>query len=131
MCTLPRASPVHLEGPVTGREDDDATLALRGLDLALTTTIEDLQEARVRLAVIEEERLAGKSWREIAEFQPRPLVVEVISHALDRLAMAGSAFRRAQADALHREGMSMERVAGLFGVTRQRVSALLRERGTP
>ena len=113
-----------------GLDDDDATLALRGLDVALTATIEDLQAVRRRLAVIEQERTDGKSWREIAEHQPRPLVVEVISHALDQLAMAGSAFRRAQADALHREGMSMERVAGLFGVTRQRVSALLRERAT-
>lgn len=112
-------------------EDDDAELALRGLDVALAMTIADLQEIRVRLAVIVRERADGKSWREITEVQPRPLVVEVISTALDRLAMAGSAFRRAQADALHREGMSMERVAGLFGVTRQRVSALLRERGEP
>jgi hypothetical protein len=117
---------------VPGPEDDDvASIALRSLDLALATTIEDLQGARERLAVVAQEREAGKNWREIAECQPRPLVVEVISHALDRLAMAGSAFRRAQADALHREGMSMERVAGLFGVTRQRVSALLRERSTP
>jgi hypothetical protein len=108
--------------------DDDATLALRGLDVALAKTVADLQEVRTRLAVIQRERLDGRSWRQIAESQPRPLVVEVISSALDQLAMAGSAFRRAQADALHREGMSMERVAGLFGVTRQRVSALLRER---
>jgi hypothetical protein len=116
---------------VSGPDDDDAEQALRGLDVALATTIEDLKAARVRLAEIEQKRAEGKSWREIAEHQPRPLVVEVISHALDRLAMAGSSFRRAQADALHREGMSMERVAGLFGVTRQRVSALLRERPTP
>ena len=29
--------------------------------------------------------------------------------------------------ALHREGMTMDEIAKLFGVTRQRVSALLRE----
>jgi hypothetical protein len=116
---------------VSVRGEDEAEQALRGLDVALATTIEDLSSARARLADLERQRADRHSGREIAEWQPRPQAVEVISHALDRLAMAGSAFRRAQADALHREGMSMERVAGLFGVTRQRVSALLRERETP
>jgi hypothetical protein len=120
-----------MEEFVSTRGEDEAEQALRGLDIALAKTIDDLQVARARLADIDQQREGGRSWREIAECQPRPLAVEVISQALDRLAMAGSAFRRAQADALHREGMSMERVAGLFGVTRQRVSALLRERSNP
>ena len=39
---------------------------------------------------------------------------------------AGSRLRRAEARALHVEGMTMEQIADLFGVTRQRVSALLK-----
>jgi DNA-binding transcriptional regulator LsrR (DeoR family) len=46
------------------------------------------------------------------------------SKALDT---SGSNVRRAEAQALHAEGMTMEQIAERFGVTRQRVSALLRK----
>ena len=46
------------------------------------------------------------------------------------LARAGSTFRREQAYALQGERVSINRIAALFGVTRQRISALLRERAT-
>ena len=39
---------------------------------------------------------------------------------------ATSRYRRAEAQVLHRTGSTMERIAELFGVTRQRVSHLLR-----
>jgi predicted transcriptional regulator len=44
-------------------------------------------------------------------------------------ARAGSGWRRAQAHALHDESVSINRIAELYGVTRQRVSALLRGAG--
>jgi hypothetical protein len=113
---------------MTSRYDDDAARALRVLEEALAKTVEELQSARLRLKVIARERETGKSWREVTEAEGRPLLVETISSALERLASAGSGFRRAEAKALHTEGLSMERVAALFGVTRQRVSALLRDR---
>jgi hypothetical protein len=113
---------------MTGQDDDDAARALLVLEEALVKTIDELHSARLRLKVIAREREAGRSWRQITEGEPRPLLVETVSSALERLAVAGSAFRRAEARALHHEGLSMERVAGLFGVTRQRVSALLRDR---
>ncbi|HET7530865.1 MAG TPA: hypothetical protein VFJ98_07900 [Mycobacteriales bacterium] len=114
---------------MTSRYDDEAARALRVLEEALAKTVEELQSARLRLKVISRERESGRSWREITETEGRPLLVETISSALERLASAGSGFRRAEAKALHDEGLSMERVATLFGVTRQRVSALLRDRG--
>ena len=43
-------------------------------------------------------------------------------------ATAGHAWRREQALALQGEQVSINRIAALFGVTRQRISALLRER---
>jgi hypothetical protein len=73
-------------------------------------------------------RMAAQSWRSIVESEPRPLVVETLTVALERLSGCGSKFRRAEAAALHRDGMSIEVIASLFGVTRQRVSALLRTR---
>ncbi len=50
----------------------------------------------------------------------------MISATLSQLADAGSRWRRAEARALHAEGLSMDVIAQLFGVTRQRVSSLLK-----
>src|SRR5687768_6822422 len=74
-----------------------------------------------------DERASGKTWAEIVRSQPRPLIPELVSRKFERLAAAGSQVRREEAKALHDEGMTMEQIAELFGVTRQRVSALLKE----
>lgn len=107
---------------------DQAAEALRELDRALQTSIAELTGARTRVETVLSLRENGKAWRDIAHAEERPLIVESVTSVLDQLSAAGSRFRRAQAHALHREGLSMERVAALFGVTRQRVSALLRDR---
>ncbi len=70
------------------------------------------------------ERRAGRQWLQIVTDESRPLDVERISSGP---AGAGSAWRRAQARALQEEHVSINRIAALFGVTRQRISALLRE----
>jgi hypothetical protein len=107
---------------------DHATVALRQLDQALEASIAELAAARARVETVLAARMSGKPWRDIVSSEQRPLVVESVTSVLDQLSAVGSRFRRAQAQALHREGLSMERVAALFGVTRQRVSALLRDR---
>jgi hypothetical protein len=81
-----------------------------------------------RVETIRRQRLEGRSYREIEENEPRPLIVEVARDSLAALVDAGSRLRRAEASALYAEGMTMEQIAELFGVTRQRVSALLRNR---
>jgi hypothetical protein len=57
-----------------------------------------------------------------------PLVRQV-AKVLHDLGQASSRLRRAEARALHGEGVTTERIAELFGVTRQRISALLRPTG--
>ena len=109
-------------------EPDDAHHALTALDTVLEGSIAELQSARARLHKVLEARNAGSPWRDIVDLEERPLIVESLSRVLDQLSVGGSKFRRAQAQALYAEGLSMERVATLFGVTRQRVSALLRDR---
>lgn len=109
-------------------DHDAAVTALRALDAALGASIEDLTAARERITRLMAARSQGKTWHEVVTAEGHPLVVESLTSVLDRLSAVGSRFRRAQAQALHSEGLSMERVAMLFGVTRQRVSALLRER---
>jgi hypothetical protein len=59
--------------------------------------------------------------------EERPLIVESISTVLGSLSSAGHTWRREQAVALKREDVSINRIAALFGVTRQRISTLLRE----
>ena len=57
-------------------------------------------------------------------------IVELLTANLNRLMSAGGQLRRAKAKALHDDGMTMEQIAHFFGVTRQRVSALLNDRST-
>jgi hypothetical protein len=108
--------------------DDAAARALEGLVTELDACIAELQRARTRSKTLLEKRRSGRPWLDIVTGEARPLVVESISTVLSSLATAGHAWRREQASALQREQVSINRIAALFGVTRQRISALLRER---
>jgi hypothetical protein len=107
--------------------DDDAAQALTTLLGELDTCIDQLQHARGRAARLLEQRRGGRPWTEVVTQESRPLVVESISSVLASLASAGHVWRREQALALQAEDVSINRIAALFGVTRQRISALLRE----
>jgi hypothetical protein len=107
---------------------DPAARAHENLVTELDACIAELQHARNRSENLLAKRRAGRPWLEIVTGEARPLVVESISTVLGSLATAGHAWRRDQASALQAEGVSINRIAALFGVTRQRISALLRER---
>lgn len=81
---------------------------------------------RDRIALVVRERQAGASYREIVVGEPGQLLVAMLADAARRLDAAGGRVRRAEARALHDEGLTMDEIAVLFGVSRQRVSALLR-----
>jgi hypothetical protein len=110
-------------------EDDDATLALRALRDELDACTAQLEHARERAETLLHTRRAGRSWQEIVAAEERPLIVEQISSVLGTLSTAGAAWRREQAAALQAEQVSINRIAAMFGVTRQRISALLKEAG--
>jgi len=93
----------------------------------LDACVERLQHARDRAEHLLDERRAGRAWLDIVSDEERPLVVESLSSVMSSLATVGHTWRREQARALHREDVSINRIAALFGVTRQRISALLRE----
>jgi len=107
---------------------DAAQRALENLVTELDRCAAELDHARARAGNLLRKRAAGRPWLEIVTEESRPLVVESISTVLGSLATAGHAWRREQAVALHAEQVSINRIAALFGVTRQRISALLRER---
>ncbi|MGY1721576.1 hypothetical protein [Blastococcus sp. SYSU DS0533] len=115
-----------MSGP-HGTPDEPAAVALERLIACIDASLAELEHARGRADLLLGERRAGRSWLELVTEESGPLVVESISTVLATLATAGHAFRREEAAALQREQVSINRIAALFGVTRQRISALLKE----
>jgi hypothetical protein len=107
---------------------DPAGKALDELVTELDVVVGELMSAKKRALELQEQRREGRSWYDIVTAEERPLIVEQISSAMASLAGAGGRWRRTQAQALHDEAVSINRIAELYGVTRQRVSALLRPR---
>ncbi len=106
--------------------------ALGEVSRALDGNVARLELARRRIARIREQRLAGMSYSQIVQQSERPLVIELITANLSELQRSGHTLRRAESRALYEEGLTMEQIAALFGVSRQRVSELLApERGGP
>jgi len=105
---------------------DEVLVALDALCVALDQNMRAVEQIKRRADVIRAARAEGLTYRDIVEDAEHPLIVELVSDNLDRLFTAGSRLRRAEAAALHDEGLSMEAIGEIFGVTRQRVSALLK-----
>jgi hypothetical protein len=79
-----------------------------------------------RAAEIQEQRLAGRSYTDIYEHSERPLLLEILTTNVLELSDVGHRLRTCQASALRQEGLSTQRIAELYGVSRQRIMALLR-----
>lgn len=105
---------------------DPVISALDNLVEALSRNIEASELAIRRARTIKELRAEGLDYRAIADETGEPLVVQLVTQNLERLRVYGAQLRHAHAAALHDEGLTMDQIAELFGVTRQRISALLR-----
>jgi hypothetical protein len=106
--------------------EDPFGKALLDLDGILDANLEHIAQIKRRIAEIQRGRSDGLSYTEIVEAARSPLLVQLITESTQALDGFGARVRRAEALALHEEGMTMEEIAERFGVTRQRVSALLR-----
>jgi hypothetical protein len=99
------------------------------------TTLEDVLADNGRRASLIKKRIAhlrrmrsrGASYTELVSGDGSPLIVQLLTESSKALDTSGANVRRAEAQALHAEGMTMEQIADRFGVTRQRVSTLLRK----
>jgi hypothetical protein len=94
-------------------------------DLART----DLERTRLMISRVRDLRtriLDGDPLPDIVSGEPRPLVVELISESIRGLQTVGAELRRTEAQALRAHGLTIDHIARLFGVSHQRVSALLR-----
>src|SRR5436309_3914561 len=103
--------------------------ALGDLERTLNANAQRMAQIKRRIAEIRRQRSAGRSYREIVEAAQGDLSVQLITEATQALDEVGARVRRTEALTLYREGMTMEQIAEEFGVTRQRVSALLRAAG--
>jgi DNA-directed RNA polymerase sigma subunit (sigma70/sigma32) len=114
----------------TGGTTSDRTAflaALRQLDTALDENIDRAYRMKQRIADLEKACLTGRAIKEIVPEEKTPPLVQLLTESADVLHEHGSRVRRTEARALHREGLTMDQIARLFGVSRQRVSALLRD----
>jgi DNA-directed RNA polymerase specialized sigma subunit len=113
-----------------GTTPDELLSALEDLVAALEENIARNREAIKRARNIQRMRRQGRPYTEIVQVRDDRLIIELLRQNLDALYDAGSRLRRLEALALHTEGMTMEEIARIFGVSRQRISALIRDART-
>jgi len=101
-------------------------LAVHALRDAATDNLARTAEILERLDRFTARLGDGEPVTDIVEAEPTPRIVEMLSLNMSALETRGADFRAAQARSLHDEGMTMDVIGELFGVTRQRISALLR-----
>jgi len=80
-------------------------------------------------ALAANQQVPGVTYARVMPLDKRVAMTERISEAIKALARDGNKFRRLEARALYDEGLTMAQLAAVFGVSRQRVSTLLRETG--
>ncbi len=106
---------------------DDAFLqALTALEATLADNQERTRLIKKRIAQLRRLRANGASYAEIVATRDGPLLVQLLTESSTALDTSGASVRRAEARALYAEGLTMDQIAERFGVTRQRVSTLLR-----
>jgi hypothetical protein len=101
--------------------------ALRDLEEALARNVDMTERMRERIVFLREEISSGRRLPEIVPAEDPPVLVQLLTESANLLHTYGTRVRRTEARALHREGMSTEAIARLFGVSRQRVQVLLRD----
>jgi transcriptional regulator len=101
--------------------------ALADIETAARGNVERSRQLERRAAHLRERLLAGDDLVELVESEETPRMVELLSANLAVLETIGAEFRAAEALALRAQGLTIEAIAGMFGVTRQRISALLKQ----
>jgi hypothetical protein len=107
---------------------EDAFLrALTELEKAMAENDKRATLIKKRMARIRRARARGVPYSDLVSNEDGPLIVQLLTQSSTVLDTSGANVRRAEAQALYDEGMTMDQIAERFGVTRQRVSALLRK----
>jgi DNA-directed RNA polymerase specialized sigma24 family protein len=107
--------------------EDEFLEALRALENVLADNSRRASLIKRRIARLRRLRARDAPYAEIVSTKEGPLIVQLLTESSAALDSCGANVRRAEAQALYAEGLTMEQIANRFGVTRQRVSALLRK----
>ena len=107
--------------------EDTFLEALTALESTLADNEQRTRLIRTRIAQLRRLRSQGAPYAEIVSIKDGPLVVQLLTESSAALDVSGASVRRAEARALYAEGLTMDQIAERFGVTRQRVSTLLRK----
>ncbi len=107
------------------RSRDVFLATLEDLLNATNANVERTNLIRERIDDLRSQVAAGVSIEEALTNEPNPLIVELITENISSLQEVGARLRWSEASILREEGMSAADIARLFGVSRQRVSALL------
>jgi DNA-directed RNA polymerase sigma subunit (sigma70/sigma32) len=105
--------------------EDPFLEALGALESVLADNRTRASLIKKRIAQLRRLRSKGSPYAEIVSSADGPLIVQLLTESSTALDTCGASVRRAEAHALYAEGQTMEQIAESFGVTRQRVSALL------
>jgi hypothetical protein len=105
--------------------DDELLEALTALEKVLADNARRASLIKKRIAQLRRSRARDVPYAELVGREQGPLIVQLLTEGSAALDTAGANVRRAEAEALYAEGLTMEQIAESFGVTRQRVSALL------
>jgi DNA-directed RNA polymerase specialized sigma24 family protein len=107
--------------------EDEFLEALTALEHVLADHATRASLINKRIAQIRRLRSKGASYTEIVASNDGALIVQLLTESSTALDTCGANVRRAEAHALYAEGLTMEQIAERFGVSRQRVSTLLRK----
>lgn len=118
----------HLGEPIPDRHDP-VLAALEDMEQRIELNVRDERTLQRRIRQLLAARQQGQPWRTILDEEPEPGALHLVGLLLGRLSESSGVLRRSLARALRSEGETVPAIARRFGVTHQRVSSLLRQRG--
>lgn len=110
-------------GAATGRLIE----VLHQLDDMAEANITRSEQIKARIHHLLTRLESGEELADVVESEEAPRIPTLITANIEALHDVGATLRKAEAAALRAYGYTMEQIAQLFGVTRQRISALLKD----
>lgn len=110
--------------------DDDTAAFRRALQDLVAGASENIargEEILDRATWLAEQLETGRALVEVVEEEQEPRIVEMLSQNLETLQVMGARFRIVEARTLREQGVPNTVIARLFGVTPQRISALVQQ----